>query len=603
MNCKLVAPVIFVILLTVGCIRNDIPGVEQLVSSGGRTFIVTATIPDASAKTRTSSSFGLETKDIIVKWKQGDKINLFFKQDYRIKEQRDVTLYDFSNGNKTARFDIAVPQDIDITQPYTLYGTHGAESKIAGDKIMASGMTRAGVFDSFDIPLWFKTEVPASGIVPPVSFQHLGALLVTQLENTSDENLNIFIIPLVYRKTDYALVGFREPEVSPVSLREEIPGFNLITQTVEDYAPFVSSQPFTTILDARETEAFAYWGIPRADNIPETVLGITVPKPGGQDATFFSTTSKPARDALQTGHAYHISAEWDGTELRFPGEVEPNRPRLPIEYVAEYNVSVTVGTFTDSHANNKSGYFDWDAAKTACPAGYHLPSQDEWRGILPNHLYGVYVNFQGIGKGVDNCVEEIVVGGQEKRTFTADYSCPVGAVGVAYALRFKDEENQYRSAWRYEYLDNPSAGGGKTMKITVRYLGPASTLSLSNITNDAFWAETDVEYITRTFPACGYIFSYGGNTSTLRVGEWGRYWSATDSDSMYAYAMAFDNEWAGSRFDTSKPAHFPSVASGIINQGQRIKTKYTLNSEHLINMNTRLFLFLILSLILAAGCT
>ena len=51
------------------------------------------------------------------------------------------------------------------------------------------------------------------------------------------------------------------------------------------------------------------------------------------------------------------------------------------------------------------------------------------------------------------------------------------------------------------------------------------------------------------------------------------------------------------------PAHFPSVASGIINQGQRIKTKYTLNSEHLINMNTRLFLFLILSLILAAGCT
>lgn len=212
----------------------------------------------------------------------------------------------------------------------------------------------------------------------------------------------------------------------------------------------------------------------------------------------------------------------------------------PLSYVAQYNVNPAGNDFVnDLTACDGSGFFTHTAANNITIAGYHLPSRKEWAGIVPeiaNSGVTAKVLFPSNSGIYNNYSENVQVQGE---TFNTNNSYDNNGDNVSYGLRYMGPAiMHYRSAWKYEYF--PDATGARTyMKITCRNVSPA--LSLSNISNAAFWSSNNQYDVIRYFPASGYKDSNGtlyskGNSS---------YFCSSDRD-LYndSYTMTFTNSRA-----------------------------------------------------------
>lgn len=234
------------------------------------------------------------------------------------------------------------------------------------------------------------------------------------------------------------------------------------------------------------------------------------------------------------------------------------RPKLAIEYVSEYNMNIDGTRFVTSHSNEAGGYFNWEEALSKFDVdknfsideiGYHLPSQNEWRGIVPNENRGNNVQFVDITSTNDFNEGDIVIGGETK-SFKADYR---GAGnGVSYGLRFKGEDETHRSAWRYEFTDNPD--GGKMMRITVRYLGPDNLdVTVDNFANAEWWSQDNSDDIVRIFPAAGYREESG----KINMNNQGTYSSSTEaSNNVRNMRMYFTDKTANGGSNQAKTLGF-----------------------------------------------
>lgn len=186
-----------------------------------------------------------------------------------------------------------------------------------------------------------------------------------------------------------------------------------------------------------------------------------------------------------------------------PVKAEFKRPvKLPIEYVAEYNLA-NAKTFSTDHLTHgwfmAEKQFNYPYLEQIKVNGYHIPTIYEWNGVIPASSS----NKISIGSDV---IEQL---------FTSEYKV-VGEVN--YAKRFIGTD--YESAYRYELI------GGNVI-ITVRYLGKDSGVSLNTIASETWWISDDSEDISRTIPAAGYYATSSTPTIT-NAGTRAHYWSSTD---------------------------------------------------------------------------
>lgn len=206
-----------------------------------------------------------------------------------------------------------------------------------------------------------------------------------------------------------------------------------------------------------------------------------------------------------------------------------SQAKLPIEFVAEYNMNDAGTGFVTSHANNKSGYFDWDHAMKLYKKearfklegqGYYLPSMYEWSAVIP------FRNVYFIEKDDVLDQNETFEFQGKTRSLRGDYKFPGN--NVAYAIRFKGDGDLIRSAYRFEYTANPD-GVGKALIITARYLGPEQTgVTIEDIAKSEYWSTDNDQNIVRVFPCAGYKLFDSGEIQTANV--WGSYWASTEHD-------------------------------------------------------------------------
>lgn len=180
----------------------------------------------------------------------------------------------------------------------------------------------------------------------------------------------------------------------------------------------------------------------------------------------------------------------------------------PASLFAEYNVGVTPGVFATSHNSADNGYYNFTEAQTACPEGWHLPTQNE--------LYSVADCYDGSENIVQHCKftgssdysdipEKILVNG-ELRDFTADYYTTTK--GVCYALKFKDATNEYLSAYRWT-----NAATDTPFEVRVRWIkAEGKDLTVQDIANDDYWNSNNESDIVLQFPAVGYKFANGNSS-------------------------------------------------------------------------------------------
>ena len=212
----------------------------------------------------------------------------------------------------------------------------------------------------------------------------------------------------------------------------------------------------------------------------------------------------------------------------------------PLVYVAESNVNPAGNGFvTDLTACNVSGYFNWNAAKAINISGYHLPSIDEWRSIIPQNTNYVYFTSTS---PYNNIAENVIVQGVSINMHS-DYNNTGN--NLTYALRYKGTD--YVSAWKYEYI---SDGNNTHMKITSRSVAPSVTIGNISDNNGAFWNTGQENDVVRYFPASGYKSSSG---SLFYVGTHGRFWSSTEnnSDNTVAWNMQFHETFAATNSDNN----------------------------------------------------
>ena len=230
--------------------------------------------------------------------------------------------------------------------------------------------------------------------------------------------------------------------------------------------------------------------------------------------------------------------------LDLSNTVNPTGTNL-LNAVAEYNIDITGTKFTTSQTNEagNTGYFTFAEAKAlTMPADYHLPTRYEWTAILGSEWSNkahIYFDKNVANKNVSLTVQ--IPGQIGTMACLQDYK-QVSTESATYMIRYKDNDT-YRSAWRYSYVDGPIAGQ-KVLKIEA--VPVKATLTRDQLNKDYFANPKVRQYVKTIYlPTTGYGYNRDGSGSgSYRVSR-GYYWSATEYSSISPYCLHFDSTGSG----------------------------------------------------------
>lgn len=233
--------------------------------------------------------------------------------------------------------------------------------------------------------------------------------------------------------------------------------------------------------------------------------------------------------------------EAQGTVLS--STVNPTGTNL-LNAVAEYNIDITGRKFTTSHTNEAgyTGYFTWEEAKALqMPAGYHLPTINEWAAIIGSDCYSGYGAFNR-NKAEKDVSITVQIPGQPGTMDCVQDCKDVSAESATYMIRYKDNDT-YRSAWRYSWADGPIVGQ-KVLKIEA--VPVKASLTIEQLNKDYFALSKVSQYVKTIYlPATGSDYNQDGSGSGKYRGSDGYYWSATEYNSLSNYIGKFDSMGLG----------------------------------------------------------
>lgn len=256
------------------------------------------------------------------------------------------------------------------------------------------------------------------------------------------------------------------------------------------------------------------------------------------DKSFLVKAGEKEADFILEAKAIHKDATSQEIKIhREAKEAPAPTNRLPLEYVAEYNIDPSGTGFVKTCATNESGYFTFEDAEakfsdiTIAGKKYHLPSKEEWMSIAPTFSMNIGTSFL-LPTVVKDALETVSVRG---RTVSSKNDYRGGLSGVAYAVRFKGTD--FVSAWKYEctQLDN-----NFVLKVTARSLKDAdSSILIDDVAKPSFWTSSTDQDVVRYFPASGLIKPESANV--LETNVMGYFWSSDTYDSTYSWAFCFNN--------------------------------------------------------------
>lgn len=263
----------------------------------------------------------------------------------------------------------------------------------------------------------------------------------------------------------------------------------------------------------------------------------------GLDATdTLKITETDAAIVIAFGGKTYTISKTAGGGSGTPGVFDPNK--MAIEYVSEFGVAEDGKSFATTHEQPLGFYNLEDAQKLFAQGfllGYHLPTNAEWLGIFPSQ--NSKVEFNKESDKPEEMKETILVGkGKEEKEYKAYYKSSGTNI---YGIKFEDETNDKRTAYRYELVNMPSGSGRKGhLKVTARLIGPDKSVNIEKIADESWWEANDANDKTCIFPLSGQK----SGTKTKEVGERGYYWSeskgSTRFTSNYVYVVEISNSSA-----------------------------------------------------------
>ncbi len=329
------------LFIMAGCTKNGIDIEQPTPDVEGGKIVLTASIPDESPQTKVNLAPETGTKNIIITWRVGDQAKFFFEQNSTIVEGAlvELTTDDITMEGKEADFTVDIPEGINGQNPYTVYMTHGAESKLTVDgKILinVTPLELMPIADLHDVPVAGSVEVAGGASVGDIPLQHLGTLQCVTIKNSSAESVQFSLyLDLANWEVDnlwFYWIGF-DNDYNPNS----VPYYNLKSGQVEYIEEEVTmpNEVLITIVP-NDTKLLAQWIMPVPDmHTPEIYIFHSMP--GSQYAYSSYNTKSERSTAMQTGKVYHLYALWDGTDLFFTDNTftPPELPPAPSPLVGD----------------------------------------------------------------------------------------------------------------------------------------------------------------------------------------------------------------------------------------------------------------------------
>lgn len=185
--------------------------------------------------------------------------------------------------------------------------------------------------------------------------------------------------------------------------------------------------------------------------------------------------------------------------------------KLPLWYVAEYNVAPGGTTFMNTHTvnqNRETGYsnhgmFSLDNIHTINIPDYYLPESYDFSAIIGSVRDFSYRSYNFSNKWEIKQVEHVKFPGEANITPTEAIYSSDGR-GTIYALRFYRCEGTDRlTAYRYRSFgrlrpNDDYYGPNDRIEVTSIFLGDSFSGDIQSVQNPSFWSSTNS--VVRTFP-------------------------------------------------------------------------------------------------------
>ena len=305
---------------------------------GQRTMTIKATMPIDESMTR-SITQDAESLDILLRWQVGDSgIKLIFKQgDNIIEAAKEASIKAVEEEGKVGIFDVEVPEQIDTSKPFDLYGVTSWLTNVNDGKIQAGvqeyritlpDYTRSTLYT---IPVWFQIKNINAIENVNVSFRHLGSLAVITIKNKTGQAVSSRYFSIIRSNEEdspfyYEYHSYLAPFVDLLDFNSPV-----------EYQKcgFVHQEPILSLTPYRTT-TFVQWICPNGNQVPEAVVEM---------GNIRSVNTLSPRPPLKIGQAYHVYAVWDGDNLTIVDEIEEDDPNAagPLTWTFEDGILTVRG--------------------------------------------------------------------------------------------------------------------------------------------------------------------------------------------------------------------------------------------------------------------
>lgn len=243
------------------------------------------------------------------------------------------------------------------------------------------------------------------------------------------------------------------------------------------------------------------------------------------------------------------SALIEHDEMPAPGTP---RPKLAIEYVAQYDFAKNKTSLVDNHYTDNAniGRFYYAEAvqlKTPVLIGgvkYSAPTRSEMLSIFPasfDPISGLANHFNNGRIRLSDYYEPNVKIGNQTRNYVSDY-LKTNQNSPLYGLRFKNTNNC--TAYRYRTVTVSGSTTSTALVVDCIYLGVSHIYDVADIAKEVFWTDRAGQIVSRTFPFYGDQHEPAGEKRYINRLGW--YWTsdAVEDGGTHYVAQVFDGSWA-----------------------------------------------------------
>ena len=246
------------------------------------------------------------SRDLIPKWREGDLMKFYTYDNkgengsIRIFHVGTSVVKDISEDGSTGSFSITYPTDasFDKWDKFSLIGICGKESVVEGREIRVDASSFRANMSDFNAPVWlFEKEVGTSSVVS--NCKHFGVYEVLHITNNSN-----LAISLKFKGYEAEKLWYREKATF-------LPITHYYSDQKEVYSVENTEAP-VQLISSGETAVFVSWYTPLETKLKDVTLVVEI------DGNEVRTSNKKSSEVtMQTGHAYHLYATWDGKDLKF----------------------------------------------------------------------------------------------------------------------------------------------------------------------------------------------------------------------------------------------------------------------------------------------